>query len=572
MPFLGNTNFLQALGWAVINSLWQMAFCWVIFQVVLSFGIRRSSTRNSLAIFFLVTGFAWFLFTFFSHWVIDPLAPRRTLLAIGDFAPAQNWNEKLEWCLPYASAFYLAMLMFPLWQFFRNYRFVKIIRSQGLIKSHIDLRLFVQKFSERMGIRKHVQLFISELITSPVTVGFLKPVILMPVSAITCLDTKQVEAILLHELSHIRRYDYLVNLFVNVARTILYFNPFVKLFSRVIEREREKSCDEMVIQFQYDRHRYATALLMLEQSNRMTEAMIVAASGRKHDLLHRVEKIMGVEKRAPADLKKLSGLVAGMLFIFALNALFLLGKPVINNNVYSLNTLANPFYHMVSDGEDYNYTVPAKEAVKKTMSLAAIKKTSKEVYTYQSLPTPPPAPTWLPETPVATGYIPAAQKEMIAAQVIELNKEQEDQVQQAMDATRNIIEQKKWKDVEKNVADALTRNEKEELKEKYIGALDKLNWNNLQENMRNSYEKINWDNVNNQLSSAINTMALDSLSRVYSLALHEVNNAERWMKENQTNSIPDTDVKLTSISTLKLNLQTQIKAVNLAKKKKIIHL
>ena len=172
-----------------------------------------------------------------------------------------------------------------------------------------------------MGIRKPVSIWLSENVTSPVTIGFLKPVILIPIAAITNLTTRQLESLLLHELSHIKRHDYLINLLINCVSTILYFNPFVKLFMRSIEREREKSCDEMVIQFQCDPHGYATALLQLEKANHFTKPLTLAASGKKNDLLHRIEMILGFNKNPVFSFNKLAGLFAGLVFAIGLNSI-----------------------------------------------------------------------------------------------------------------------------------------------------------------------------------------------------------------------------------------------------------
>src|SRR6266404_4796800 len=186
-PF-GNSNFLQALGWAVLNSLWQMAFLWVIFQVLISFNINKPAIKSKLATILLSIGFAWFVYTLISHWLIDPDAIKRSLLAFGSFDTAKpEWNDRLQMILPYASVAYLVLLFIPSIQFIRNYHFVQVIRTKGLTKSPVDLRIFVQRFAERMGIHKPVHIYISDLITSPVTIGFLKPVILIPIAAITSL-------------------------------------------------------------------------------------------------------------------------------------------------------------------------------------------------------------------------------------------------------------------------------------------------------------------------------------------------------------------------------------------------
>ena len=107
MHLFGDSNFLQALGWAVLNSLWQMAFLWVIFQVLLSFGVDRSATKSRLATFLLGIGFCWFMYTLISHWIIDPDAIKRSLFSVGMLQNGNaEWNAELQTILPLASAAY----------------------------------------------------------------------------------------------------------------------------------------------------------------------------------------------------------------------------------------------------------------------------------------------------------------------------------------------------------------------------------------------------------------------------------------------------------------------------------
>ena len=183
----------------------------------------------------------------------------------------------------------------------------------------------------------------------------------MPIAAINNLTVKQVEAVLLHELAHIRRHDYFINLLINFFHTVLYFNPFVKLFAKTIEREREKSCDEIVMQFQYDPHGYASALLVLEKNNSMRQRMAVAASGQRKDLLHRIEKILGIEKRKTPDFRKLGGLLAGLICIIGLNAIFFFSSPVIQNNPLAFSAFTNPFYQLASDGREFTIDKPCSK-------------------------------------------------------------------------------------------------------------------------------------------------------------------------------------------------------------------
>jgi bla regulator protein BlaR1 len=578
MHLFGDSNFLQALGWAVLNSLWQIAFLWVLFQVLLSFGVDRSATKSRLATVLLGAGFSWFMYTLISHWIIDPSAIKRSLFSIGMLQNGKaEWNEQLQKILPLASAAYLFLLIIPIAQFIRNYKYVRVLRSKGLSKCHVDLRIFVQKFAERMGIKKPVHVYISDLISSPVTIGFLKPIILMPIVAITSLSQKQVEAVLLHELAHIRRYDYLINLFINFVRTVLYFNPFVKLFAKTIEREREKSCDEMVIQFEYDPHGYASALLLLEKNNLIRHTIAIAASGQKNDLRHRIEKILGVEKRKTPDFQKLGGLLAGLICIIGLNALFFFSSPVVRNNPAAFASLANPFYRLVSDGkEDFSIENPALAkpenhlaAIKKVGTTASTKSAKKKTTPFIEISATP--DEHLVYTPPESGN---GFTQVDARMRLEprLRKYQEDQVKGTVEATKKVLEQGQWKQVEKNVGDALTQDEKSNLKEKYYAELDKVNWKQLEDKLRLSYNDINWDKVNNQLSVAISNIKLDSLENVYSVTLNGLSQAENWMIDNQCQSIPDTDLKLCEVKCKKQKLQKVLSTITAIKERKIIHL
>ena len=577
MHLFGDSNFLQALGWAVLSSLWQMAFLWVIFQVLLSFGVDRSATKSRLATVLLGIGFSWFMYTLISHWIIDPNAIKRSLFSIGMLRNGNaEWNEELQTILPLASAAYLFLLIIPTAQFIRNYRFVRVLRTNGLSKCQVDFRIFVQKFAERMGIKKPVHVYVSELISSPVTIGFLKPIILMPIVAITSLSQKQVEAVLLHELAHIRRYDYLINLFINFVRTILYFNPFVKLFAKTIEREREKSCDEMVMQFEYDPHGYASALLLLEKNNFIRQTIAIAASGQKNDLRHRIEKILGVEKRKTPDFQKLGGLLAGLICIIGLNALFFFSSPVVKNSPAAFASLSNPFYRLVSDGkEDFSIENPAQTkpdnhlAATKIVTTPAPAKPAKKTSPFIEISATPDEHLVYTAPESENGFTQVDARMRLEPR---LRKYQEEQVKGTVEATKKVLEQGQWKQVEKNVADALTQDEKANLKQKYYAELDKVSWKQLEDKLRLSYNNINWDKVNNQLSVAISNIKLDSLENVYSATLNGLSQAENWMTDNQCQSIPDTDLKLCEVKCKKQKVQKVLNTITAIKERKIIHL
>ena len=133
--------------------------------------------------------------------------------------------------------------------------------------------------AERLGVQRAVQLLSSINVDVPAVVGHLKPVILLPASLISGLSTQQIEAILAHELAHIRRHDYLVNLIQVTCETLLFYHPAVWWISREIRREREHCCDDLAVQVYGNRVAYARTLATLEETRSAVHAAAMAATG-----------------------------------------------------------------------------------------------------------------------------------------------------------------------------------------------------------------------------------------------------------------------------------------------------
>ena len=150
---------------------------------------------------------------------------------------------RLENYFPLLMLIYSLGLAFMLCRLLINIVQLRGLRKQGTIIPEMQLTDLVTLLQQQFGITRPVQLFLSTRINVPMMLGTLKPIILLPVATINHLTTEQVEAILLHELAHIKRHDYLLNIFQTVAETVLFFNPFVWLLSGIIRREREHCCD-----------------------------------------------------------------------------------------------------------------------------------------------------------------------------------------------------------------------------------------------------------------------------------------------------------------------------------------
>ncbi len=309
MLLLIQSDFLNALGWALFDSLWQMGIITVLYYLLA--GKRVSAEKKHLlAILSLSGGTLWFLINIIAH-----LAMPRTLLSGFAWWPELqqiNTSAFLSETLPRLSLIYLVLLSILFIRLFFQYRQTRHLSQRELSKAPASLKLFVNTFKTRLGINSPVQLWVSNRVNTPLTLGFFKPMILLPLAAINNLTTSQLEAVLLHELNHIRRHDYLVNMLITFVEITLFFNPFARLLAAQIRKEREHLCDDKVLQFRYDPKVYATALLTLEKNRQVISPLLLAATGRNRGfLLNRIRRIITGEET------RLSVPPALMIFLLA---------------------------------------------------------------------------------------------------------------------------------------------------------------------------------------------------------------------------------------------------------------
>jgi len=571
MTALGHSDFLQALGWAVLNSLWQIALLWIVYNVLLSLSRSMpSSHKSKLAAVLLMIGFVWFVFTFISIFINKENSHSLVAMSVLSANVNQQLNSWLENILPFASLSYIFLLVIPVFRFVRNYRYVQALRNTDLNKIPVEWRMFIKKVAEQVGISKPVKIWISGIITSPVTIGYLKPMILVPLAAVANLTTHQMEAVLLHELAHIRRHDYLINLIINSIQTVLYFNPFVKLFVKTIERERERSCDELVMQFQYDAHNYASALLMLEKNSIHAQQMAIAASG-KSDLLNRVERILNVEKKNVFSFNKMAGLFAGLLCIVVLNALVIVGKPLAKNGGFAFEKLGAPSFFF----SDEELAAPvADKPVTNENDKTEIKNHAAIIpdVPKEHEAAIPPEEHYTDE---AATTLELTKVNGLMKVMPELTKAELKQVNVALQATKEVMEKAQWKEIEKSIADVLTSAEKENVKEKYLQELERVNWKGLEEKLKLSYDNLNWEKINYKLNSAIVGIKLDSIENLNIAAKEKLDEIE---KEVAIPSSPNSlAIALPNVAAKKIKETKEVIRLNLQKIKavrdrKIIHL
>jgi bla regulator protein BlaR1 len=295
-------NLIKATGWSIFHSLWQAAIVYgVLLLVVNTFPGMKAKVKHNLAYASLIMMFIAFVSTFLTIFKV-PTSTGQTTVSMVTEANLEystyslSWPEELsnkaENLFPYLVAVYTIGLLAQLFVLSKGYIKLVTLKKEG----HRDVPEHWQNvfngLISKLCIRSKVTFRLSSLVNVPLVVGYLKPIVLFPVALATQLDVNQVEAILIHELSHIRRNDYLLNLIKTAIETILFFNPFIWLASKLINIEREHACDDLVLNLTGTPVTYAHALLKLEiLKEKGSPALAMASTGKNNHLYQRIKRI-----------------------------------------------------------------------------------------------------------------------------------------------------------------------------------------------------------------------------------------------------------------------------------------
>ena len=377
-------NISQVVGVAIIHSLWQGLFVYLGLRlIILLFPQLSAATRHNVAMTGLVWITVWFIYTLSAEinnhtWVIVNTHNKDVLPAVfgmplhigHDVTLSSRYNYAIEWLMPYITIVYTIGLLFNTGQLVWSRKKINHIRQTMSID--VQLQLKVDQFVKMLDITDKVRFGLSKLVDAPCMMGYFRPVILLPFTLSTYLSAEEIEIIILHELAHIKRNDYLVNLAQQAMSVLLFFNPFTQLINRIINREREDSCDDIVIEASKKPLVYAHALLKLEQTRQQEWQLALAATGKKYHLLNRIERIMKTKKpigNTRHILLALSLLVAGITGLAWLNPTIANGKisfnkikPAIISNLFADTTKkkSSTYHHKSSTAK--KTTIKAKHA------------------------------------------------------------------------------------------------------------------------------------------------------------------------------------------------------------------
>ena len=290
------TPLAEAVGWTLLHSLWEGAIISAALAAAL-LAIRSPRARYALACVAMlvsVGGFGFTLVRMLPEGVYGlraagtPAFPAWNIRAnIGALTSA---SPALAAVVPWLAPFWIAGVWVFTLGHLAGWMSVRRLCRRGVCCASERWQKELARLSARLRLSRPIVLLESCMADVPMVVGHLRPLILMPIGLLAGLPPGQIEAIQLHELAHIRRYDYLVNVMQRCVECLLFYHPAVWWISQVIRAEREKCCDDVVVAISGNVQEYAVALAALEQGRWSGRVPAVAAKGGS--LVKRIRRLL----------------------------------------------------------------------------------------------------------------------------------------------------------------------------------------------------------------------------------------------------------------------------------------
>lgn len=316
MTFALDHPWAVALGWALVHSLWQGAllggFAWLALRALRG---RRPQVRYLAGcaglVLMLAAPLATFALLAWEQTAPVPQAGRggELTLVVG-LAPAEAAEGLRPW-LPWVLQAWVAGVLVMALRLAGGWIWIQRLRWRSAEDPGEAWRTRLAELGRRMGVGRAVRLVRSGAVQVPLVLGWLRPVIVVPAAAFAGMDPRALEAVLAHELAHIRRHDYLVNLVQSCLEALLFYHPAVWWLSAQVRAEREHCCDDAAVAHCGDRIAYARALASLEalrQTPAPNPKLAPAATGGT--LMSRIRRLL-IPALPPSPAAR-TGLVAAL--------------------------------------------------------------------------------------------------------------------------------------------------------------------------------------------------------------------------------------------------------------------
>jgi bla regulator protein blaR1 len=323
------SNLSSALGWTLVHSAWQGVVILLVFSGLFQFYKHHSTVKYWLGIGALglqvlasVITFSWIFEPNFTNNFTEKLTTNLSVLnnlTVSQIVQNReaSWFENaqifLNSNLDLLVNIWALGIIFLTLKLMGGFIYVQNLKSKRTYFLDDATEKIFKNLIKKSRISQHVYLFESALAKTPMTIGYFEAVILLPMGLATGLSVKELEAVLAHELAHIRRADYLVNILQTLVEIVFFFHPAIWYISAKIREERENCCDDLAMEMVGDKIHLAKALTNIELF-RQRESLAMAFGGNKQNLLSRVQRILGVNSSKTSSYE---GVFAVVLIILA---------------------------------------------------------------------------------------------------------------------------------------------------------------------------------------------------------------------------------------------------------------
>jgi len=284
----------EAVGWALVHSVWEGAAIAAVLGALMLV-VRAPRVRymaGCVAMALMVLSFVVTLAHFLPAVGGAGQAPARPTLPSWRQLPDDSGGSSgfdLASLIPWLAPAWLAGVCLFYLRYATAWAAVWRLRKRGVCEVPNVWREVLDRLARELKVTRPVVMMESVFADAPAVLGHFKPVILVPLGFLSGLPSEQVEAILLHEMAHISRWDYLVNAGQRIVEGLFFYHPAVWWISQVIRTERENCCDDVVVNLRGDAHAYAVALTALEQNRMVHQGMMAATGG---NLMKRVKRLL----------------------------------------------------------------------------------------------------------------------------------------------------------------------------------------------------------------------------------------------------------------------------------------
>ncbi len=314
-------NIVEALGWTILHSLWQGAAVALVLGLLLVFTVRSFPALRyafGIAALAIMLGAAGFTFSNYYH-VSNPPSGNLNVVhyfqtGSPDYAlenaltgeQAKNFHSSGMDFRTLVTGFfnlfyrhlyllvlvYLTGVLFFVLKFFGGVIYTRRLKNYRVQPVPVRWQELFRKLCDRLNISKPVRFYKSYAAKVPMLIGYLKPVILIPASALTNLSVSQLETIVLHELAHVIRRDYLVNILQSLVEVLFFYHPAVWWISGIIRTEREHSCDDIAVKVSGDKLNFVKALAAVQEQILLNRHIAMTLTGGRNNVLKRIQRIL----------------------------------------------------------------------------------------------------------------------------------------------------------------------------------------------------------------------------------------------------------------------------------------